>query len=166
MKFRIILAILAIFLVLELDGQITPNIVDSLGLKQGMWCEFKVPTDLATEEIAIKMPDITTEYYYLTKDKDRKYFPIIECIGEYENGLKIGDWKEFYSNGKMKSSIHYKEGVPSGECKEYWGNGVLKAEYTINLNDSILVTAYEKSGDLMLKKVVPKTRIIKAIYEN
>ena len=166
MKHVIIIIALVFCFSSGIEAQITPNKVDSLGFKQGMWREFKVPTNLATEEIGIKAPKFTSEYYYLTKDKDRKFFPIIECIGEYENGFKTGEWLEFYGNGNIKSRIQYKEGVPSGICKDYWGTGIIKAEYNINLSDSIVYTAYEVNGDLMIKKVVPKIRIIKAIYEN
>jgi antitoxin component YwqK of YwqJK toxin-antitoxin module len=166
MNHRVFFFILGLIFGSEIEAQITPNKVDSLGLKQGMWREFKVPTNLATEEIGIKAPKLTSEYFYLTKDKDRKYFPIIECIGEYKDGLKTGEWVEYYGNGYIKNQIQYKEGVPLGICKEYWGDGVLKSIFNITSKDSILITSYNPNGDLEGKTKVPKVRVIKEIYEN
>ena len=118
------------FFSFELGAQITSNNVDSLGLKQGMWREFKVPFDLMTKEIRIKVPEFTSEYYYLTKDKDRKYFPIIECVGEYKNGLKTGVWLKNYGDGSIKGQLEFKEGRLTGNCRVFWGNGVVKEEFT------------------------------------
>ena len=150
----------------DIEAQITPNNIDSLGLKQGMWREFKVPTNFVTEKIGIKIPEVTTEYYYLTKDEDRKFFPIIECVGEYLNGLKIGVWFEYYGDGKIKRQIEYEDGVPVGKCTIFWGNGILKEEFTINSDDSIPVTLYNHNGDLLMKRMVSKIGMIRAIYEN
>ena len=162
----ILLFVLFTFLIIDLEAQITQNNVDSLGLKQGMWREFKVPTNLVTEEIGIKVPEGTSEYYYLTKDKDRKFFPIIECVGEYKNGLKTGIWLDYYGDGTKKSQIEYKEGVPTGKCRMFWGTGVLKEKFTINSHDSIPVTFYDFNGDLLMEKIVSKKGMIRAIYEN
>ncbi len=150
----------------DIEAQITPNHVDSLGLKQGMWREFKVPFNLVTEKIGIKVPKSTSEYYFLTKDEDRKFFPIIECVGKYKTGLKTGLWIEYYGDGTIKSQIEYKDGIPFGKCKMYWGNGVLKMEFTIKTNDSTQVTIYNQNGNLLKEKMVSKIRMIKEIYEN
>jgi len=166
MKYKIIIFALVIFFGCNLKAQITQNNVDSLGLKHGMWREFKVPFNLVTEEIGIKVPEVTAEYYYLTKEKDRKFFPIVECVGEYENGLKTGVWFEYYGDGTKKNQIEYKKGVPIGRCMMFWGNGVLKEEFTINSSDSLSVTFYEHNGDLLFKKIISKMRMIKAIYKN
>ena len=107
------------FLSFSIVAQVTPNIVDSKGLKQGMWREFKVPINFVTEKIGIKLPEKKSEFYYLTKDEDRKFFPIIECIGEYQNSLKVGVWTEYYGNGKIKNQIEYKNGVPYGKCLSF-----------------------------------------------
>ncbi|HEY9115695.1 MAG TPA: hypothetical protein VIN10_13430 [Bacteroidales bacterium] len=161
----ILLIVLFIFNVFAAEAQVTPNNVDSLGFKQGMWREFKIPFGIVTDYVGIEIPQVDDKYYYLTKDKDRKYFPIIECIGEYKNGLKTGVWKEFHGNGNLKSQIEYKKGVPIGNGKMFWGNGVLKEEFTISSEDSISVKTYNLNGNLMDEMVVPKTRVIKAIYE-
>ncbi|MDP2692113.1 MAG: hypothetical protein Q8O88_00560 [bacterium] len=166
MKYRVVIFALVIFLGCELDAQIIPNKVDSLGLKQGMWREFKVPTNLATGDIAILVPEFKSGYYYLAKDKDRKYFPMIECIGEYKNNLKTGKWIAYYGTGMIKSEIMYNEGVPLGECKMFWGNEVLKMEFVIKSGNNISVTYYNVNGDLIVKKLVSKTLMIQEIYEN
>lgn len=149
-----------------LEAQITLNKVDSLGLKQGMWKEFKIPFDFVTQYIAIKVPKIKRDYYLLTKDKDRKYFPIIECIGEYKNGMKAGIWSEYYSNGKIKSQVEYENGIPFGKCKFFWENGVLEMECIIGTETNIPTIIYEENGTLLSKEIGVKSEVIKAIYEN
>lgn len=161
----ILLIVLLIILGHDIAAQqITPNRVDSLGLKQGMWTEFKIPYALVTEDIAIKVPKITSEYYYLSKKEDRKYFPIIESFGKYENGLKTGIWFEYHWNGNIKSQIEYKEGIPNGYCQMFWGNGILQAEFTINYSDSIPVKMYDVNGDFENIIMAHKIAIIQTIY--
>jgi len=155
-----------IFLGCESKSQITPNNIDSLGFKQGMWTEFKIPYNMLTEDISFKVPEISTDSYTLTKDKHRKYFPILECIGEYKNGLKTGVWIQYYGNGRIKSKYEYKDGVPFGKCKMFWGNGTIKEEFIINSFDSISVSFYYENGELITKKMVEKIRMIREIYEN
>jgi hypothetical protein len=166
MKYRILIFAIVIFSGCELKAQITPNKVDSLGLKQGMWKEFKIPYNMLTEDISFKVPEINTDYYILTKDKHRKYFPILECIGEYRNGLKTGIWIEYDGDGRINRQNEYKEGVPFGHCKMFWPTGILKMEYTINSCDSILVKAYDENGDLFIEKLNSKIDMIRSIYQN
>lgn len=164
--YRIMLIILSLFYVeITLIAQIAPNNVDTLGLKQGMWREFKIPIPIMTDYIGFKVPIDSSEYIYWTKDRDRKYFPIIECIGEYKDGLKSGVWLEYYGNGRKKSQVDYKKGVPFGDCKIYWGNGVLKKEFTISTDDSVIVKVYELNGEVIMEKNVSKIQVIKEIYE-
>ena len=161
-----LLIVMVTLFTFDIEAQITPNNVDSLGLRQDMWREFKVPFYLVTEKIGIKVPVSTSDYYYLTKDEDRKFFPIIECVGKYKNGLKIGNWFEYYGDGTIKSQIEYKDGVPMGKCKTYWGTGALKEEYTITPEDSIHILIYDINGDILIDRMVSKTGVIRAIYEN
>jgi hypothetical protein len=150
----------------DLHAQITENEIDSCGYKHGYWREFKLPINVVTEEIGIRIPELNSEYYYLTKDKDRKYFPIIECVGEYRQGRKIGNWYEYNGNGSIKNNITYKDGVPHGDCKTFWGNGNLKEEFTISVSDSVSVSLFDSNGNYLQTKVVPKKNVIRAIYEN
>ena len=165
---RNIVLLLIVFLSIGFDsnGQITPNNVDSLGLKQGMWKEFKIPFDIVTQYIGIKVPEINREYYLFTKDKDRKYFPIIECIGEYKNGLKTGVWIEYYSNEKIKSQIEYKNGMPFGKCEMFWENGSLKMQCIICSVGNFPIIIYNEDGTLLSKQEGIRAEVIKAIYEN
>lgn len=149
-----------------LKAQITLNKVDSLGLKQGMWKEFKIPFDFVTQYIAIKVPKIKRNYYLLTSDKDRRFFPIIECVGAYKNGMKTGIWFEYYSNGKIKSQIEYENGIPFGKCKIFWENGILKMEFLIGTETNIPIIIYEENGTFLSKQTGVKSEVIKAIYEN
>lgn len=161
----ILLIVLLIILGHDIAAQqITPNRVDSLGLKQGMWREFKIPYTIMTNNIRIKVPEITSEYYDLSEKEDRKYFPIIESIGKYENGLKTGIWFEYHGNGNIKSQIEYKEGIPNGDCKVFWGNGLLQAEFIISSNDSIPVKMYDENGDFKEIIMTSKITIIQGIY--
>lgn len=163
--YRFILIVLLIILGSDVTAQqTTPNHVDTLGLRQGMWREFKIPYALVMSDIAIKVPEITSEYYYLSEKKDRKYFPIVESIGEYENGLKTGIWFEYHGDGRIKSQIEYKEGIPNGNCKLFWGNSVLKAEYTLGSNDSIPVKIYDDNGNLEEIITASKISLIRGIY--
>lgn len=165
MKKLVLFSILA-FLTIDLSAQITQNYVDSLGLKQGMWREFIVPYNLVTQNIGIPVPQIDADYYYLTKKKDRKYFPIYECVGEYINSLKHGVWYQYYGDGTQLSQVQYKKGVPFGECKIFWKNGQIKEEFTITSIDSVNVLFYESNGELFLEKKISKKELIKSLYEN
>ncbi|MBI9066283.1 MAG: hypothetical protein JEZ09_03250 [Salinivirgaceae bacterium] len=58
------------------------------------------------------------EYRY-GKEVDR------ERINRFQDSLKIGVWKEFYPNGKVKIELNYKLGVLHGLVKEYNLSGEL-----------------------------------------
>lgn len=150
----------------KLVAQMAPNFVDSLGLKQGKWEEYKIPYNMVTEEVEIKIPKAKTKYYTLTKDKDRKYFPIIESVGEYKNGLKKGIWIEYFPNGSIKSKIEYENGVPFGNCEMLWENGNLKMKCKIGVEYKFSMDVYNEDGTQLSKQEGIKAEVIKAIYEN
>lgn len=167
MRITYLLLIILLFTITsKIDAQIAPNNVDSQGLKQGLWREFKIPFDIATKKIGVKIPKIKSKYFFFTKDEQRKFFPIIECVGKYKNGLKTGMWVEYYGNGNLKNQINYSNGKPNGKCKVYWINGNLKEVFIINSNDSIQVLFYKQNGELLIKKKVSKILLIRGIYEN
>lgn len=131
-----------------------------------MWREFKIPYGLITQQLGIKVPRDTSSFIPLTKeDIEGKYFQIVECIGEYRNGLKTGVWIEYYIDGEVKRKVEYREGVPAGECKDYIGNGTM-AEYTISSDDSVLIKIYEINGDFSGEGKVPKPQLIRSIYQD
>lgn len=143
----------------------TPNSVDSLGNKQGKWTEFRIPFEIATGEVLIKFPGLKKDYYSLKKEEDRKYFPIMEWVGEYEKGRKNGEWVEYYWNDTISSRINFKEGVPFGHCSEYWISGALKMEFEIGITDSVPVSTYDSQGDFLSRQMVSKIHVIQAIYQ-
>jgi antitoxin component YwqK of YwqJK toxin-antitoxin module len=75
------------------------NVVDGSNMKQGMWVKF-APAD---------------------KTK------ILE-EGNYKDGKKEGMWKEYYSNGNLKSEIPYISNKPDGYAKLYYESGKLSEE--------------------------------------
>ena len=48
--------------------------------------------------------------------------------GEYLNGVRHGNGKEYYDNGKLKFEGEYLNGVRHGNGKEYNNHGKLKFE--------------------------------------
>ncbi len=152
--------------VLNIRGQsFTPNSVDSLGNKQGKWTEFRIPFEIATGEVLIKFPGLKKDYYSLKKEEDRKYFPIMEWVGEYEKGRKNGEWVEYYWNDTISSRINFKEGVPFGRCSKYWISGALKMEFEIGITDSVPVSTYDSKGEFLVRQMVSKIQLIQTIYK-
>ncbi|MDA3944050.1 MAG: hypothetical protein PF694_10990 [Bacteroidetes bacterium] len=152
-------------LMMNIEAQnFVPNNIDSIGHKTGMWSEFRIPYQLLDGEVLIKLPEIEKEYYSLKKGEDRKYFPIIECVGNYENGLKTGEWVEYYWNDTICSRINYKEGIPYGYCVKFWINGKLKLDFTIENSNSIPVSHYDENGVFFAKKMILKRDLIQLIY--
>ena len=84
--------------------------------------------------------DITIEdYKYASKrykliedDGKGKEFKLNTNIlifeGEYTNGIKNGNGKEYYDNGVVKFEGEYLNGIKNGEGKEYYDNGKIKFE--------------------------------------
>ena len=169
MKYKIVFASLLFLFSYSIRAEsqtITSNTVDTLGQKQGMWREFKIPFNVLTERVAIKVPKIKRDYYLLTPDEDRKYFPIIECVGAYKDNRKTGKWTEYFSNGKIKSIVNYKDGIPSGKCQMFWENGVLKMECNISDKAHFPIVIYNSDGTLLRKQMGTKAYVIRAIYED
>jgi len=44
---------------------------------------------------------------------------VVKLIGKYENGKKVGAWQEFHLNGKRSSTIRYKNGMKHGWAVAY-----------------------------------------------
>ncbi|MFK8009246.1 MAG: toxin-antitoxin system YwqK family antitoxin [Saprospiraceae bacterium] len=75
---------------------------------------------------------------YFKKDipngKFIKYFDNgkIEEKGNYLNGNKFGNWKEYFTSGKVKRiTIYNKKGKREGNYVEYYSNGKVKGRYAI-----------------------------------
>lgn len=58
---------------------------------------------------------------YLVFNKDKK----LVTKGKVEKGLKVGTWKSWHDNGKLKSIENYSKGLLDGECSFFYWNGEL-----------------------------------------
>ena len=77
----------------------------------------------------------------------------LKSQGKYNNGLKIGEWKFYYKNGKIEQTgIYLKNEKPDGEWKWYYENGnLLKEEnYSAGIGNG-LMTEYSDSGAVISK---------------
>lgn len=83
----------------------TINYKDAMGKKQGNWKVFN-----KTKKLPGYKPDQVVEE------------------GEYKDSKKIGVWKRYYSNGKVKDEITYKFNRPNGPYKTFYVNGQLEEE--------------------------------------
>lgn len=73
----------------------------------------------------------------------------IAIDGEYNNGLKIGEWKQFHSNGKLHSSATYVDNKLEGRWYVWYDNDVKAAEgRSINGQEVGLYCAWDKTGKL------------------
>ena len=98
------------------DGD-TINLLDASRKKQGMWIIKATPS---------KNPN------YAAGQKVAE--------GRFENSRKMGLWKEYHPNGKLKSEWCYKNERKDGLWKSWWNNGQKKEEGTY------------KDGELISKK--------------
>ncbi len=60
----------------------------------------------------------------------------IPCLmSEYSNGMKIGDWTLFYSDGNIHIKCHYENNLMNGQYIEYSTSGtILKKGNMLNGN--------------------------------
>lgn len=78
----------------------TVNMTDALGLKQGYWKEYD------TLRVA--------------------GFPSLLCEGWYIDSRKMGPWREYHPNGRLKSRITYMSDKPEGEAEYFNEDGSKK----------------------------------------
>lgn len=92
------------------DGKIQQTIVYNSGKKDGLAKEFDREGNIIT----------LLEYHNdFLVSRDR--------INRSDNkGLKQGDWKEFYPNGRIKSEVTYVDDLQNGYYKEYDNKGNLQ----------------------------------------
>jgi len=75
--------------------------------------------------------------------------------GRYKKDMKVGTWREFYSNGITRSKTKYgKYGMKHGGYTSYHQNGNVyeKGEYRYNLKTGLWRT-YNYSGELIKREV-------------
>lgn len=142
--------------VLELNG------IDSLGLKQGKWEEFKlIPSKVIVNKVlkdSINGVQIINDYNLLDN-------PVIFVTkGYYFNGLKTGIWKEFWKNDSIRISVNYLNGVAFGEFKFFYPNGNLMMEGIITYSKYIMVNMYNKQGEFLGLEKEETISIMEYIY--
>lgn len=73
--------------------------------------------------------------------------------GTYQNGVKVGNWKYFYENGKIsQEGVYNSKGKPIGEWKWYYESGnILREENYVNGLYDGLIIEYSDSGKIVMK---------------
>ena len=116
-----------------------------------LWKEGNFKNDLVEGPFKSYYKDgpLESEGYYLSNLQQRKWTYYFEDgqlrgIGSYKDGDgtshgntgipkhgRIGTWKFFHKNGKLKSESTWKDGERDGPYKSYYENGQLKEEGTL-----------------------------------
>lgn len=77
------------------------------------------------DPVSGKMNGLYEEYQNLVNDKTNDFktlsTPILKVSGMYSNGNRVGEWSEFYQNGKLSSKMNY----TTGESETYDEKGEL-----------------------------------------
>lgn len=76
------------------------------------------------------------------KDNKRKKNKLRSC-GSYNNGLKNGLWKMYYTNSTLRYSGEFKNGKPDGIHKLYSIDGYLNTERLYNLGAIVKIIKYK-----------------------
>jgi hypothetical protein len=106
----------------EMTGRDTINMTDANGKKQGKWILR-----------AMHKPGKCTNIHQTLEE------------GMYKDNKRLGVWKEYHCNGKLKSSITYVNGHPEGPTTMYYDNGSVKEDGTWKQNR--WVGAYKSVDD-------------------
>jgi hypothetical protein len=167
MKQYLFLLLNIVFRISAVNGQLQENYVDSIGQKQGDWVEYRVlPSKIIINDLYPKIVDgdsVLIMYDHKIFDERSE---IVSCVGKYKDGLKIGLWKEFYSNDTLKSEVEYRNGIPFGSCKLFWKNGNLKMQCEIEKEERVRVVCFDTDGTMVVDTIAKKSGIIKSIYED
>lgn len=138
------------------------NQLDSLGLKQGTWKEYKL---IPSKVIVNKAIEDSIDGVRINNDFDLLDDPVIfTSQGNYINGLKNGTWVEFWLNGNIRSKVNYLNGVALGEFKYYYSTGIIQMEGTINLSAEIMVSLYNKHGEFLRSEKEKTISILEFLY--
>lgn len=101
------------------------NVTDDSGLRQGYWI--------------IKG--------YMINDSEYSPNSTVE-EGEYRDGKKVGVWKKYWPNNKLKSEIKYVNNRPQGAYSIYYLNGVLEERGIWDRNKNIgEFRRYHRNGE-------------------
>lgn len=130
MRFSLVLMIVFLFLNGVSNKTLAQNQLDADGKKTGHW----VITGAMAKKSNYK-PDAIYEE------------------GEYKRSRKMGVWKRYWPNGKLKSEITYKNGRSSGDYTTYFENG--QKEESGTMKGGVLTGEFEMywpNGNVKQKK--------------
>lgn len=90
-------------------------------------------------------------------------------------GIRNGEWKDYYENGKLKSKANYFCGIEQGSFFYYYENGAISSIYFYDAGDLIMSQEYNENNILeeiiyydekwLKKKIYKITRTVE-FYEN
>jgi len=84
--------------------------------------------------------------------------------GQKREGVKIGEWKDYFDNGNVSKLYSYTEGKMDVPKKYFFKSGSLKYEITGN-KDSVFKTEYHETGEIYSERQVENGNY-KEYYKN
>jgi len=147
------------------------------GRFSGSWTWYYETGELEREEVFEngKENGLMTEYAkdgtiiekgeYLDGEKEGPWFYHVGDHteeGNYSAGLKDGEWKHYYSNGKLRFEGKYVQGSQDGKHKHYYENGKLKTEnfYIMGRKEKHW-RSYDLEGNVILTTTYKNDKLIK-----
>jgi len=97
------------------------------------------------EKIYYLLPDTVHPY----TGKCHLYFPKTKKVavsGQFIDGLKTGEWKWVYKDGKTKRTTEYKKGMKHGKTTYYYKNGNKKSEINFYMDKNIKQVSWNEKG--------------------
>lgn len=75
----------------------------------------------------------------------------LKAEGKYDNGLKVGEWKYYHTNGKLEQTGNYNaKGQLTGDWFWYYPSGNIRREETfINGRSDGLMTEFDDEGNII-----------------
>ncbi len=58
----------------------------------------------------------------------------LNCKGQFDEGLKTGKWKYWFSNGTYSAITEWKEGLKNGVQKLFYSSGIIKSSFNFKNN--------------------------------
>ncbi|MFH6994539.1 toxin-antitoxin system YwqK family antitoxin [Flavobacterium sp. FlaQc-48] len=95
--------------------------------------------------------------------------------GQFKNGLRVGEWKTWYSNGTLATTLNYRKGLKSGKYFRYNEIGTLveHGKYSSNLKtgrwtntDTKEITTYRNGIIVKQKETFTKSEKYRIKQEN
>lgn len=138
------------------------NKLDSLGLKQGLWKEYKI---IPSKVIINHVYEDSLNGVHIYNKYDLLDDPVIfTSQGYYLNGLKNGIWTEYWLNGNIRSEVNFFNGVALGEFKYYYSSGKIMVEGNISLSEEIFVKSFNNNGEFLKREKVKTITILEFLY--